>query len=77
MKRGKNLKLKSAIVGSGKSFEEVARLAEMPMTTFSRKVNGHSDFTETEIENICKILEKSPTDIFFINIVTESITMSA
>jgi hypothetical protein len=72
-----NLRLKAAIIESGKRPREVAASINMPYTTFSRKLNGWTPFTETEMENICLTLNKSPLDIFFANSATKWITKSA
>lgn len=71
MKGQVNNKLKAAIVEQGKKFPEVAKAINMPNTTFSRKINGHAEFSQTEIEDICKHLNKSPMEIFFANLVTD------
>lgn len=72
-----NLRLKAVIVETGKSPREVAKNIEMPYTTFSRKLNGWTPFTELEMEKICIVLNKSPLDIFFADTVTKWITKSA
>lgn len=69
-----NLKLKAAIVESGKTFREVAREINMPMTTLSRKINGHAQFTESEISFLCNAVSKEPQDLFFNECVTKAIT---
>lgn len=62
-----NLKLKATIIEKGISLGAFAEIIEMPVNTFSKKLNGHFEFTESEISKICEMLEKKPTDIFFNN----------
>lgn len=64
-KRPSNLFLKAAIIESGKTFAQVAEECGMSETSFSRKVNGFYDFSESEIELISKSVRKNIFDIFF------------
>lgn len=77
MNKRVNLRLKAAIVETGKSPRDIAEKIEMPYTTFSRKMNGGSPFTEQEMESICLQLDKNPLDIFFADTVTKWVTKSA
>jgi len=64
-KKSVNLKLKVAIMESGKTMSEVADILNMSLNAFSRKVNGFFWFNENEIYIISKFLKKPVTDIFF------------
>ena len=76
MKNKVNLNLKAAIIKSEefKGIRDFANFIEMPMTTFSYKMNGHGCFTETEMQIISEALNVSPMDIFFKSKVIERIT---
>ncbi len=65
-KRNVNLKLKAAIIESGKKYTEVAEAAGISGTNFSRKINGFLLFDEKEMEIISAFLNKEITDIFFL-----------
>lgn len=52
-----------AITRSEKSRNAVARGAGIPATTFSRKLNGHVDFTVREIFLIAEVLDISPAKL--------------
>ncbi len=45
--------------------EQLCEAIKMNKTTFSRKCNGHSEFTLEEIKKICDLLDASPMGIFF------------
>lgn len=78
-KRNTNLKLRVAIIASEEfaTIEEFADFIDMPLTTFSRKLNGHNEFSESEIQRISEALDISPMEIFFNSQVTKRITKSA
>ena len=75
-KRTVNLKLKAAIVESGKSLSDVAIALGTSKAVLSRKINGLYWFNEYEIQAISIILNKPITDIFFGQEVTKLITDS-
>ena len=64
-KRAKNFKLKASIIETGKNFNQILEESNMSRTSLARKINGHTEFTETEMEILSKILNKPVTDIFF------------
>jgi len=45
--------------------EQLCEDIKMNKATFSRKCNGHSEFTLGEINKICSLLGVSPMGIFF------------
>lgn len=48
------------------SIEELCAFLGISKTAFYRKINGKSEFTRREIEQICQRLNlSSPVDIFF------------
>jgi len=49
-------KVAAAILRSGKSKSHVANASGIPLTTFIRKINGHSDFSLSEINSIAQVL---------------------
>ena len=73
-KRRQNLKLKSLRVEHGLKQADIAKVIGISETTYNRKENGITEFTENEIIRICDIFKKDPTEIFFNHIVTETIT---
>lgn len=61
----KNL-FKAAIAAKGTTMRDVAREIHISNTSMSKKVNGKSEFTRKEIQEICDFLEvDDPTPIFF------------
>ena len=52
-------KVAAAILRSEKSKTAVALAAGIPSTTFTRKINGHADFTVNEIHAIATVLGTS------------------
>lgn len=44
------------IAKSGSNKNKVAKTAGIPLTTFSRKINGHGDFSLRELGNIAEAL---------------------
>lgn len=51
------------ITESNETQERVAFSAGIPKTTFSRKINGHVDFTTTELFDIARFLRIPPADL--------------
>ncbi len=45
--------------------KDMANMLGIGISTYNRKENGISDFTESEIAQICNILDVIATDIFF------------
>lgn len=61
----KNL-FRAAVVAKGKTMSDVADEIHVSNATMSKKVNGHSEFTRKEIQEICDFLEvDDPVPIFF------------
>lgn len=50
-------KVKAAVVESGYSQTELARDMGISKNTLNLKLNGHSDFTTSEMWKICQILK--------------------
>lgn len=74
MFRKPNYKLKALRVERGFKQDDMARMLGIGITTYNRKENGLSEFTESECRKICKILNISPVDIFFNDEVTKCTT---
>ncbi len=65
------LKFKAAVVESGKTISDVAKYLKISDSTLYRKINGISEFSRDEIQNICIYLKlDSPVEIFFANKIT-------
>ncbi len=64
-KRNPNYKLKGLRVEYNLKQTDLAKLLQIGETTYNRKENGITEFTETEIEIICDAFKKDPTEIFF------------
>lgn len=62
---GINIKLKGARVAKGLTQEEMAEALGLSRWGYVQKENGTYNFTETEIKDICHLLDKEVTDIFF------------
>jgi transcriptional regulator with XRE-family HTH domain len=60
-----NYKLKGAIYSSGKTMGTFADELGVSRGGFWKKISGQSEFTESEIQKACEILNAQPTDIFF------------
>lgn len=59
-------KFNAALAENGMSLKELAHEIGVDPATLSKKVNGRSDFTRKEINEICVVLNlDSPIDIFF------------
>ena len=66
-RRNPNLKLKGLRAEYNLKQIDVAKMIGMSETTYNRKENGITEFTEFEIKRICDIFKKNPTEIFFAN----------
>lgn len=67
------LKFKAAVIESGKTIGDVAKYLNINESTLYRKINGTSEFSRDEIQNICVFLRlDSPLDIFFAKELTET-----
>lgn len=65
------LKFKAAVIEKGKTIADVAEYLGINESTLYRKINGTSEFSRDEIQNICAFLElDSPLEIFFANKLT-------
>lgn len=62
------LKFKAAVIESGKTIADVAEYLNINESTLYRKINGTSEFSRDEIQNICVFLKlDSPLEIFLQN----------
>lgn len=67
------LKFKAAVVENGKTISDVAKHLKINESTLYRKINGVSEFSRSEIQDICCFLNlDSPVDIFFAHEFTET-----
>lgn len=62
--------LKSIIVGAGYNITSLASAIGMGREMLSARINGKTDFSRHEMNDISKVLNKNPADIFFIKEVT-------
>lgn len=53
-------KVAASILRAGRTKTSVARDAGIPNTTFGRKINGHAEFTFSELLRIATVLDVSP-----------------
>ena len=58
------LKFKAAVIESGKTIADVAEYLNINESTLYRKINGTSEFSRDEIQNVFLKLD-SPLEIFF------------
>lgn len=58
-------KLKSLIVKAGLDMSQTAEMMKMSRATLSGRINGKTDFSRVEMENFAKIVNESPSFIFF------------
>jgi hypothetical protein len=49
-------KVAAAILRSGKPKSHIANASGIPLTTFMRKINGHTDFSLSEIDSVARSL---------------------
>lgn len=66
--------IKSVIVGAGYNITSLAAAIGMGREILSARINGKTDFSRHEMNDIAKVLNKKPQDIFFANQVTENET---
>lgn len=57
--------IKSVIVGAGYNITKLANAIGMGREILSARINGKTDFSRTEMNQIAKVLKKPPQDIFF------------
>jgi hypothetical protein len=58
-----NTNILVGIVRNSTTRNKVAREAGIPLTTFSRKINGHGDFTLAELGSIAGALDLTMADL--------------
>lgn len=55
-----------AVISADMTFEDIAKAIGINPSTLYRKASGQSEFTRSEIQKICEVLQiDSPMDIFF------------
>lgn len=55
-----------AVVAADMTYDEVAKAIGVNPSTLYRKACGQTEFTRSEIQQICEVLQiESPMDIFF------------
>ena len=54
-------KVAASILRAERSKASVASAAGIPQTTFTRKINGHTEFTFSELLKIAEVLAISPS----------------
>lgn len=57
------LSLLGKIRASGMTQTDVAQKIGVSVATLNKKLRGHTDFTQTEIRNICRVLEIPDVEI--------------
>lgn len=57
--------IKSVIVGAGYNITSLASAIGMGREILSARINGKTDFSRREMNDIAKVLHKRPQDIFF------------
>lgn len=55
-------KVAAAILRVGKSKASVANAAGIPITTFTRKINGHTEFTFGELMRVASAIGVPPSE---------------
>lgn len=60
-----NRKVKAVRVELGLTQKEVAKLMEMPTSTYRKKEQGYTEFTISEALKVSSILNKKIEEIFF------------
>jgi len=61
-------KLKAKVVENGFAMKQIAKMLQISESTLYRKINGTSDFTRKEIQDLKEILNldtKTAEEIFF------------
>ena len=56
--------IKSVIVGAGYNITSLANAVGMGREILSARINGKTDFSRHEMNDIAKVLNKKPQDIF-------------
>ncbi|WP_264631490.1 helix-turn-helix domain-containing protein [Microbacterium hydrothermale] len=56
-------KVAATILRSGRTKASVASAAGIPHTTFTRKINGHTEFTVGEILRLAEVLDVPPSTL--------------
>jgi DNA-binding XRE family transcriptional regulator len=74
MRKNPNFKLKALRLEYNLKQADLAKLLGMGETTYNRKENGITEFTESEMKKVCNIFGKKPDEIFFRDDVTKNIT---
>lgn len=54
-------KVAASILRSGRSKSSVAAASGIPATTFNRKINGHVEFTFSELMRLAEVLDVAPS----------------
>lgn len=60
-----NNKLKGALAEANLTRMAFANMLGMNYTTLWHKIAGRTEFTESEIQKTCEVLNKDPKDLFF------------
>lgn len=68
IKKQANFKLKGVRTSCNLKQSDIAKKLGISESTYNRKENGYADFSETEMWQISRILNKEPESIFFSNI---------
>lgn len=55
----------SFLVGAGYNISTLAAIMGMSRATLSSRINGHTDFTRREMEEIATLFGKDASEIFF------------
>ncbi|MDO4649159.1 MAG: helix-turn-helix transcriptional regulator [Eubacteriales bacterium] len=67
------IKFKKAVIDDGKTMADVAKYLGINEATLYRKLNGSSEFSRDEIQQICTFLHlDSPMEIFFAEKLTKT-----
>lgn len=53
-------KVAASILRAGRTKASVAAAAGIPHTTFTRKINGHTEFTMSEVLRIAEVVDVAP-----------------
>lgn len=69
-----NTNILVAIAKSGSNKNKIARAAGIPLTTFSRKINGHGDFSLRELGNIAHALDRTLDQILPMELIAHKVS---
>lgn len=69
-----NTNILVAIAKSGSNKNKIARSAGIPLTTFSRKINGHGDFSLRELGNIAQALDHTLDQILPMELIAHKVS---